>query len=542
MYVAPTTPHGPYTPEPKYTDAVVPQQPQTAAYFEQDRLDKPFWARTVLSDADAITSDYTAHLRMLKTADDLVERVMQKLRSLNEDQDTLAFFISDNGYQWGEHGLRFKKLPYRESIRVPMYLRWPGWPGHSGTRTDNRLAANIDMAPTALAAAGITQPATMDGRSLLDTADSRARILTEAWGGGNGTGPPCPGVTPTWSAINTLTFHYIEYYETVPVGTGGCSAADFTTNYGNVSDREYYDITPGGDPLELTNLFGDSDPANDPPEGELSALLASARTCSGASCAQASTDPDTRITERPASTSGSSTATFSFTSSEPNSSFQCRLDDAFGSGPFLACNSHDSWTSLSNGSHKLEVRAVNGGVADSTPDSYTWTVDTSFPETEITTGLEIHQPAAMPHSSLPSSDPSAAFQCRLDSNAEAAFQACSTPKSYNNLVDGSHTFDVRAVLAPAQVDPTPARRTWTVDATAPNTEITPASTLSTHSNYATFDLKSYVSSLINRGRDPLAPRVPTRRRPLHALHLHQVLRASEQGCPYRSRSLHGPGR
>jgi arylsulfatase A-like enzyme len=502
MYVAPTTPHGPYDPEPKYTNAAVPQQPQTAAYFEQDRSDKPFWSRTAAADADGITSDYPAHLRMLKTADDLVERIMQKLRSLNEDQETLAFFISDNGYQWGEHGVRFKNVPYRESIRVPMYLRWPGWSGHSGTRTDIRLAANIDLAPTALAAAGVTQPASMDGRSLLDTNGSRARILTEGWGAGNGTGSPCPGVSPTWSAINTLTFHYIEYYETLPVGSGGCSAGNFTTNYNNVVDREYYDVTPGGDPLELTNLFGDSDPTNDPPVGELSASLASARTCSGTSCAEAPSDPDTRITERPASVSGSSSATFSFTSSEPNSAFECRLD-ASGNQPFLPCPARATWVGLSNGSHTLEARAIDSaGVRDSTPDTITWTVDTSFPETWIGDGPPDPSTIREATFEFGGSGTSTAFQCRLDSDLEADFQYCSTPQSYDSLADGSHTFDVRALRAPAQVDPTPARHTWTVDATPPNTEVTPASTLSTHSDFATFNLKSNVSDSSAQAETP----------------------------------------
>src|SRR4029453_4909248 len=72
----------------------------------------------------------------------------------------------------------------------------------------------------------------------------------------------------------------------------------------------------------------------------------------------------------------------------------------------------------------------------------------------------------------------------------------------SNLADGTHTFDVRAVRAPAQVDPTPARRTWTVDATPPTPKETPASTLSTHSNYATFDLKSYVSSSSTEAETP----------------------------------------
>lgn len=56
----------------------------------------------------------------------------------------------------------------------------------------------------------------------------------------------------------------------------------------------------------------------------------------------------------------------------------------------------------------------------------------------------------------------ATFECSLDS---APFGVCTSPQSYTALVDGSHTFAVRATAG--SVDPTPASRTWTVDTTAP---------------------------------------------------------------------------
>ncbi|HRW07060.1 MAG TPA: hypothetical protein P5121_18280, partial [Caldilineaceae bacterium] len=54
-----------------------------------------------------------------------------------------------------------------------------------------------------------------------------------------------------------------------------------------------------------------------------------------------------------------------------------------------------------------------------------------------------------------------AFQCQLDG---AAFMTCTSPQSYDNLADGSHTFAVRAVDGANNVDPTPAAYTWTVQA------------------------------------------------------------------------------
>ncbi|MEI7771456.1 MAG: hypothetical protein WCI67_15805, partial [Chloroflexales bacterium] len=52
------------------------------------------------------------------------------------------------------------------------------------------------------------------------------------------------------------------------------------------------------------------------------------------------------------------------------------------------------------------------------------------------------------------------FECSLDS--PTTFTYCVSPVTYRSLADGAHTFRVRAVDGLAQVDPTPAERSWTV--------------------------------------------------------------------------------
>jgi hypothetical protein len=66
-----------------------------------------------------------------------------------------------------------------------------------------------------------------------------------------------------------------------------------------------------------------------------------------------------------------------------------------------------------------------------------------------------------------SSQVSSTFECSLDG---APFAGCTSPKTVpasGLLADGSHTFKVRATDATGHADPTPATRTWTVDAAAP---------------------------------------------------------------------------
>ena len=83
------------------------------------------------------------------------------------------------------------------------------------------------------------------------------------------------------------------------------------------------------------------------------------------------TAPDTLITAHPDHLSLSRDATFSFTSTEPDSTFECHLDG----GGFTACTSPHRYTNLDHGQHTFEVRAIGpAGNPDPSPDSFSWTI------------------------------------------------------------------------------------------------------------------------------------------------------------------------
>ncbi|HEX8753321.1 MAG TPA: right-handed parallel beta-helix repeat-containing protein [Solirubrobacterales bacterium] len=58
-----------------------------------------------------------------------------------------------------------------------------------------------------------------------------------------------------------------------------------------------------------------------------------------------------------------------------------------------------------------------------------------------------------------SSESTATFQCRFD---HRPFRSCHSPRAYRHLRPGRQVFEVRAVAADGEVDPTPARRRFTV--------------------------------------------------------------------------------
>jgi len=52
--------------------------------------------------------------------------LMQLLSDRGVLDNTLVILSSDNGYMWGEHSRTEKFVVYDPSVRVPLFVRWPG--------------------------------------------------------------------------------------------------------------------------------------------------------------------------------------------------------------------------------------------------------------------------------------------------------------------------------------------------------------------------------------------------------------------------------
>jgi arylsulfatase A-like enzyme len=264
LYVAPTAPHWPWVPTPRYAGRKFPTWAGNPAVREKDVSDKPPFlnpGRYGLSGGRRVRS---RQLRELLSVDDMVGRLTALLETLREASNTLVIYTSDNGFTWGDHGVGGdggtvgqKRLPYTASVKVPLLARWPGRIP-AGVRSQ-RLTGTLDLAPTILDAAGIaTDPGSppLDGSSLLSPS-RRNRILLEYWREVS---------IPTWASIRTRTYQYTEWYEDDGV----------TPMF-----REYYDLVR--DPWQLVNLLADPDGANDPSLPALEAQLQADRECEGTS-------------------------------------------------------------------------------------------------------------------------------------------------------------------------------------------------------------------------------------------------------------------
>jgi hypothetical protein len=151
-----------------------------------------------------------------------------------------------------------------------------------------------------------------------------------------------------------------------------------------------------------------------------------------------------------------------------NASALCALD---GNTAIDCASGSVSYLGLSEGNHSIAITATDIAGNTANPVTYNFTVDTTQPTVQISA---VNPDATLTNQtgitfSFLSLDNSAGFQCQLDSGAYAT---CTSPHSYTGLADGNHTFNVRAVDQAGNVSASPANHAWSVDTTAPSTQIT----------------------------------------------------------------------
>ena len=118
------------------------------------------------------------YYRLVTEVDAAVGRVVDELKAQGVYDNTLIVFIGDNGYFHGDRGLADKWYPYEQALRVPLIVRDPRLPARRRGTASDRLALNLDVAPTIVSAAGLAVPDQMQG---LDLSPLYLRGRPPAW-------------------------------------------------------------------------------------------------------------------------------------------------------------------------------------------------------------------------------------------------------------------------------------------------------------------------------------------------------------------------
>ncbi|MEX1016553.1 MAG: sulfatase-like hydrolase/transferase [Phycisphaeraceae bacterium] len=101
---------------------------------------------------------------MVKRLDEAFGRVMDALKSLDLDRDTIVLFTSDHACHFKTRNPEYKRSCHESSIRVPTLLAGPGFEAGGSLP---QLVSLVDLPPTLLDACGIDVPETMEGRSIM---------------------------------------------------------------------------------------------------------------------------------------------------------------------------------------------------------------------------------------------------------------------------------------------------------------------------------------------------------------------------------------
>lgn len=141
-------PHDPYKAPPQYE----------AMYDAAKLTMRPNWIDgTRMGSRQDIASYYA----QITAVDDQVGRLLQTLKDLKLDEDTIIVFTSDHGDMLGSQAMRLKRKPWEESIRVPGIVRYPRLV-KAGQQTD-ALLTHVDFAPTLLGLCGVRSARAMQG-------------------------------------------------------------------------------------------------------------------------------------------------------------------------------------------------------------------------------------------------------------------------------------------------------------------------------------------------------------------------------------------
>jgi arylsulfatase A-like enzyme len=143
----------------------------------------------------------------IRGMDTEIGRVLERLRELGLDRDTLLVFAADHGEEFLEHGRTFHgQSVYGELTRVPLIFWWPS--GVEGGRTVDAVTETIDVMPTLLTLSGIPLPEGLQGESLApllqgDGSGFRPRpAISEKAVTSEATGAPWPRNTESYAIVD----------------------------------------------------------------------------------------------------------------------------------------------------------------------------------------------------------------------------------------------------------------------------------------------------------------------------------------------------
>jgi len=182
-------PHKPRTPDPAYDDlykGIVFSKsanwgPKGAAHLPpQAKAGRQYRQRGEWYPNDNYQKNISLYYRQIYGLDVAVGMILDELERQGVADNTVVIYTSDNGYFCGSHNFQGKVLPYEESALAPMLVYDPRSSSMDKGHRVRSITANVDIAPTLLALAGVPVPENVDGKSMLGLLDRPASRIRES--------------------------------------------------------------------------------------------------------------------------------------------------------------------------------------------------------------------------------------------------------------------------------------------------------------------------------------------------------------------------
>lgn len=176
------------------------------------------------------------YYRMISGVDLEIAKIRQQLKASGHDKNTVIMLMGDNGYFLGERQLADKWMMYDLSIRVPLIIYDPRVKKHLDAEA---MALNIDVPSTIADLAGISQPKSWHGKSLVPIVTGKSDNVQR----------------------DTILIEHLWEFASIPPSEGLRTAEWKYFRYVNEKSwEELYNLKK--DPKEIDNLAKDPDYLN----------------------------------------------------------------------------------------------------------------------------------------------------------------------------------------------------------------------------------------------------------------------------------------
>lgn len=150
------TPHDPWVKEnvpPQYYEKFKDKQfTLPPNYLPENDPYADAWAKLSEEERTELTEWMRVYYAMAANLDDNFGRLMEAVKKMGLDKNSIIVFTTDHGELFGAHGRRAKNIFYEEAVRVPFLIKWDGYL-EEGAKRDFVLNT-VDIMPSLLSMMG----------------------------------------------------------------------------------------------------------------------------------------------------------------------------------------------------------------------------------------------------------------------------------------------------------------------------------------------------------------------------------------------------